>query len=831
MRSLPLAPAPWHFREADTGKWLPARVPGCVHRDLIRNGRIPDPFWGTNELGQQWIEGRDWEYRAVFSVPEGFLSEEDVDLVAEGLDTVAEVFLNGTKVLESENMFHSHRVPVRARLRTGRNEIVARFGSAMAYIRSRRPEHQPREFNDPVGRSQVIRKEQCQFGWDWAPRLVTCGIWRDIRLEAWSGNRLAGVRIEQIHAPGGAVSLRVHPDTARAGAPCTFRCAVTLLGTEVAAATGPAGLVLPIPEPALWWPRDHGHQPLYMVAVELLDGAGGAVLDSTTRRIGLRTVSLERKPDAWGESFHFLVNGRPIFAKGANWIPAHSFVAGLAREDYARELRSAAEAHMNMVRVWGGGIYESEDFYDLCDELGLLVWQDFMFACTIYPGDRAFLDSVQREAEDQVRRLRHRACLALWCGNNEIEGLNHQELREKPELRAHYDSLFHQVLPEVVTRLGGGTDYWPTSPYRGPGEATHTFEMGEKRGDTHFWDVWHSRKPVKDYEKYLFRFVSEFGMQSFSSPATQAAFCPAGDGNIFGPAMENHQKNAGGNKTILDYVAESYRFPKDQASLIYLSQLNQALCMQVGVEHYRRTMPRCMGALYWQLNDCWPCASWSGLEFNGNWKALHHVVRRFFSPALVSAHVPGEETRGIGNYRATTVREVHLYTVYDAPEPASGLLSWDLFHMDGRRLKSGKMRVRLGYGESVKQKTLDVTRAMAKHGRDNLYLRMALDVGGARASEGTVFLTPPRFLSLPKPQTKVVIESLSRTRFRVTFLSPVFQHRFGFDLGGLAHSSSDNYFDLIPGEPRTVELHVEVAIHKSLLRNKLTYRSLADSYA
>jgi beta-mannosidase len=829
MHPLPLAPASWQFREAGTKPWLPARVPGCVHRDLLRNKRIPDPFWSANELGLQWIEERVWEYRAAFIVAAGLMAEEEVDLVADGLDTVAEVFLNGASVLESDNMFHSHRVPVKARLRPGRNEILVRFDSAMDYIRANRPEHKVREFNDPVGRSQVIRKQQCQFGWDWAPRLVTCGIWRDIRLEGWSANRLDGVRIEQIHGPGGAAALRVVPEPARDGTACVYRCTVTRDGAEVASSSGTGALLLAIAEPALWWPRGHGPQPLYSVVVEMLAN-DGVLLGSVTRRVGLRTIRLERKPDPWGESFRFVVNGRPIFAKGANWIPAHSFVADLCRADYARDLRSAAEAHMNMVRVWGGGIYEAEEFYDLCDELGLLVWQDFMFACALYPGDDPFLAGVSREAEDQVRRLRHRACLALWCGNNEIEGLNHQELQAKPGLRANYDALFHRVLPDVVARLDGVTDYWPSSPYRGPGEGTHTFEAGEKQGDTHFWDVWHARKPVKDYEKYLFRFVSEFGMQSFSSPATQATFCPPEEGNIFGPAMENHQKNGGGNKIILDYVAEAYRFPKDQSSLIYLSQLNQALCMQVGVEHYRRTMPRCMGAIYWQLNDCWPCASWSGLEFNGNWKALHHVARRFYSPALVSAHVPGEETRGIGNYRGTTVREVHIYTVYDAPEPAAGLLSWDLLHVDGRRLKGGKLKVRLRYGESLRQKTLELSAEMASHGRDNLVLRIALDVGGVRASEGTVFLAPPRFLSLRKTRTKVGFETLGPTRYRVSFASPVFQHRFAFDLGGLAHFSSDNYFDLYPGEPRKIELQLAKPIRKSLLRKHLTYRSLADTY-
>ncbi len=384
---------------------------------------------------------------------------------------------------------------------------------------------------------------------------------------------------------------------------------------------------------------------------------------------------------------------------------------------------------MNLIRVWGGGIYEREEFYDVCDELGLLVWQDFMFACSLYPGDRAFQRSVRAEAEHQVLRLRHRACLALWCGNNEIEMLNGARLQQ-PRARRDYDVLFHQVLPTVVARHDGVTDYWPSSPHRGGGDDSHA--AGEQRGDTHFWDVWHKRQPVKDYERWRFRFVSEFGMQSYSSPETQATFCSPGHGNVFGREMENHQKNRGGNQVILDYVSRRYRFPKSQDDLIYLSQLNQADCMQTGVEHYRRLMPHCMGALYWQLNDCWPVASWSSLEFTGRWRALHHVARRFFAPALACAHVPGDETTIIGNYRRSTVDEVHLYTVSDLPARTPGLLSWDLFALDGRALLHGQKQVRLSYGESVRQKTLRLAPVLARHGRDRVILRLALDIDGRR---------------------------------------------------------------------------------------------------
>ena len=836
MRFHSLANASWQFRDATRkSTWRSAVVPGCVHRDLLRHKLIPEPFWGTNEAGLQWIGEHAWEYRTTFAAAKDLLAEEVVELVADGLDTVATVTLNGREVARTENMFTGYRWDVKSFLRAGKNELVVRFDSAIAYIDRERQEHQPQEYNDPVGRSAVIRKEQCQFGWDWGPRFVTAGIWRDLRLEAWTGNRLESVRVRQEHRTDGRVGLQLAPELARPDDRVTLRGTVSLAGAVVAKIENYKSK---IENPKLWWPSGHGAQPLYRIDVEAV-GADGATIGTWSRTIGLRTIVLDRHADEWGESFQFVINGRAIFAKGANWIPAHSFVAGLTREDYARDLRSAAEANMNMIRVWGGGIYESEEFYDLCDELGLLVWQDFAFACTIYPGDPAFLDSVRAEARHQVRRLRHRASLALWCGNNEIAQLNTvgrdgADLVKNPDLGRNYEAVFHALLPETVTALDGTTSYWPSSQWRSNFADSASMPSaqpeGEKRGDTHYWDVWHARHPVKAYEKWLFRFCSEFGMQSYSSPETNATFCPPHADNVFGPEMENHQKNRFGNQIILDYVSQLYRFPKGQDALIYLSQLNQAYCMQVGVEHWRRNMPRCMGALYWQINDCWPVASWSSIEFNGRWRALHHVARRFFAPAIAVARVPGEETTTIGNYRKSNVHEVHLYTVYDAPEPAKGVLRWDLFHLDGRVLKRGRKAVALRYGESVEQATLELGPVLAKHGRGSVYLRVALEIGRKRVSEDSVFFTVPRFLELPKARTTVAVKLESPTRARVTFRSTAFQHRFAFALPGIAHRSSDNYFELYPGEPKTVTLELAQPQTLQKLRQTLTHHSLVDTY-
>ena len=834
--TLPLSSARWKFRDTSAAKssaWLPAAVPGCVHTDLIAAGKIPDPFYGTNELDLQWIEERDWEYRAEFTVPAALLREERVELCADGLDTVATVTLNGKKIAATENMFIAHRWDVKRLLRAGRNEIVVRFRSAMDYIRNTRTHFTPPcEFNDPVGNCVRIRKQQCQFGWDWGPRFVTAGIWRDIRLEAGPVARLAHVHVAQHHGVGGKVSLTLSPEFDGPIGNVTNLVTLSLGDEAVFAAEFPAGAdaaarTFVVPEPRLWWPAGQGEQPLYDLVVSSRD-ASGRDLGVIRKRIGLRTIVLDRQPDQWGESFRFVVNGRPVFIKGANWIPADSFVTRLDRARYERDLRSAVLAHMNCMRVWGGGIYESEDFYNLCDELGLLVWQDFLFGCTLYPGDADFVASVRAEAECNVARLHHRACLALWCGNNELVQLNSPALRDNAALKAGYEVVFHKTLPEVVAAKDGATCYWPSSEWRGTFETGH--ELGEKSGDTHFWDVWHARKPVKDYEKWKFRFCSEFGMQSYSSPQTNATFAPA-DANVFGAVMENHQKNRGGNQVILDYVSRRYKYPKSQDDLILLSQLNQAYCMQTGVEHYRRLAPRCMGAIYWQLNDCWPVASWSSLEYTGRWKALHYATRRFNAPALVSAHVAGDEGVIIGNYRRTTVREVHLYSVYDAPQAAKGTLRWDLFHLDGRILLSGQKAITLRPGESVNQKTLDLAKPMAAHGRDNVYLRIALDVDGALASEQTVFLAPPRFLDLPKAKTKTSLRLLSPTQALLTVQSPVFQHAFWIEFGDASFIATDNGFDLYPNEKKEVLATFTKPTTKAKLAAALRHRSLVDTYA
>ena len=812
----------WSFFEAKSKRWLSAEVPGCVHLDLLRHGLIKDPFWGSNELDLQWIEHEDWKYRTTFTVPAEALAAEHIDLVADGLDTLATIFLNGKELARTENMFTRYRFAVKGLLRKGQNELEIRFASTVPYIAKNKAKDHFWEWNDPVGGCSLVRKEQCQFGWDWGPRFVTAGIYKRIALESWSANRIESLLVEQTHAKG-AVKLRIKPETFAKAPASSFRSRLSLDGKVVAEVEG---LEIDVTDPQLWWTNGLGAQTLYDLEVELL-GNEGEVIDRAKRRIGLRTIELDRHADQWGESFQFVINGVPIFAKGANWIPAHSFVNAPDRAFYDNLLGSAAEAHMNMIRVWGGGIYEMEEFYDLCDEKGLLVWQDFMYACALYPGDPRFLKLAQEEAEHQVKRLSHRACLALWCGNNEIEQMVSDATKTSGRKKA-YEAIFYKMLPKVVSKFGGATPYWPSSPHNPEGwEKGHN---NENAGDSHFWDVWHSRHNVKRYEEKGFRFCSEFGMQSYSSPEIAATFCPPEQFNVFSPAMENHQKNAAGNQIILDYVSRRYRFPKDYASLAYLSQLNQAYCMKVGIEHFRRSMPRTMGALYWQLNDCWPVFSWSSIEFGGHWKALHYEAKRFFAPLLVSAHVPGDEKAGKGNYTTSTIHDVNIYTVYDAPQEASGELKWALYHLDGRILRRGSKKVTLSYGKSVLQEKLDFAPEIAKHKAGNLVLRTWVEIQRQTAAQSTVFFTAPRMIDLPRAPVDVSIQEMDSRHFEVELVSPVFQYQVEFTLPKIAHRASDNYVDLFPGIPHRIQITTTKPTTVNELMKRLSTMSLADTY-
>ncbi len=809
----------WTFFHRE--QWLDAQVPGCVHTDLLQHNLIPDPYWGRNEEKLQHLEEEDWTYRLDFDLDASLLEQTNVELVASGLDTVATLTLNGSKIASVDNMFIEHRFPVKNLLREGSNRLEIYFTSPMKYIRSRPLVDDLVESNEPVGGRTLIRKEQCSFGWDWGPRFASSGIWRPIRLEGWSANRIESVQVTQDHQAE-AVQLTFAPYLSQEGTE-TIRGRISLAGETVSTFEGNQAI---IKDPQLWWPHGHGDQPLYSITLELLNDQG-EVIDQWEKRIGLRTIELDRHPDEYGESFQFVVNGRPIFAKGANWIPADCFPHRVDRDWYDKLLTTATDVHMNMIRVWGGGIYEFEDFYDLCDEKGLLVWQDFMFACGFYPGDESFLQNVKEEAEQQVRRLSYRTCLALWCGNNELEQKPHKILESDTRKEA-YETVFYKLLPDAVERFDGVTAYWPSSPHNPEG-----YEKGhnnESAGDSHFWAVWHQRKPVNTYETKFFRFCSEFGMQSYNSPEVALSYCRPEELDPFGPIMEAHQKNGAGNQIILDYILRLFRYPKDFRALSYLSQLNQAHCMKVGIEHFRRCMPRTMGALYWQLNDCWPVASWSSLEYTGKWKAVHFEAKRFFAPALLSLKILGEERVGPNNTRRNSMHGVEIHTVFDGPTDDSADLSWSLQTLDGEIIQEGARAIELQYGQSVLQETLDFSKEIEKHGQEAIFLRVELKPKQGETTHRTALFSSPRFLALRNEPIQAKWQKLSATEMEITLVSKTLHLGVQLDFPNQECAYSQNFIDLYPNDPNTIKVTFPSELSVEEAKERIDIYSLIDSY-
>lgn len=634
---------------------------------------------------------------------------------------------------------------------------------------------------------------------------------------------------------------------------------------------------LTVDRPRLWWPNGMGEQHLCTLHVKAMLQRSSSLpevpIDSKTLTIGLRHLELirEHTPElhmhgihaddeddeakAAKQSFVFAVNGRRLFAKGANFIPVHVYYDETTASDYKKVVDAACGAHMNMLRVWGGGVYEMEAFYDACDQAGILLWHDFMFSCSLYPGDEEFLESCRIEAQFQVARLRHRACLALWCGNNELEQASDDILQDKTTKLA-YDSLFYDVLATVVAEDPGDTSYWPCSPHN-----PHGYEKGFNNphaGDTHFWDVWHARKPVETYLKHQSRFCSEFGMQSFLSEEGAHRFAGYGTGvlNPYGPVLEAHQKNASGNLIIQEYCQRQFRMPFDYDSMSYQSQLNQLVCMRVGVEHFRRSWPYCAGALYWQLNDCWPCFSWSSLEYGGNWKALHFGAKRFFAPLLVSLIHHGSENVGVCNLTSFS-KDTGLFSVYatfdgmEAQTEAS--LTWSVVHVQsGNAVESGKEDVVLNRDTSVMLRSIDARGAakLKRKPRDYvLRVQLSSDTGNYRSSS-TGWWCSPRLCNLPMASIRIRLSSFScdrnETKATVSMISNVFAPYVELRFKNSADARtgkkldiyevptmiwfSDNYVDMFPEEEVRIEIRVEERLTEDELSHRLSCRSLVDSY-
>ncbi|MGJ3239844.1 MAG: beta-mannosidase [Anaerolineae bacterium] len=808
----------WELQKAGDEVIILATVPGCVHTDLLANGLLDDPFYRDNEAGMQWIGETDWIYRRRFTVPDEVLQSQQVLLRCEGLDTLATITLNGVQIARTDNMFRTYEFNVKRALTVGENTLEIAFSAPLPYTLK-----QDAEKREMVGWVQGmrlttgawIRKEPCNFGWDWGPMLPTSGIWRSIELLGIGQARLSDVRITQQHHEGGEVDLTVYLSiTPRQKETVTAvislaRDGMTITDTRRVTFDGDStSVTFRVQNPALWYPNGMGEQPLYDVLVGLFDRDLNH-LDYTLERIGLRVIRLERHPDEWGESFYFSCNGVPFFAKGANWIPATPYPGQTKPETYRQLLTSAKDANMNMLRVWGGGIYEDDLFYRLCDEMGITVWQDFMFACGTYPSfDDDFMANVQAEAEDNVRRLRHHACLALWCGNNEIEqGMGSDNWHQVVSWE-DYSALFDELLPSVVAELDGQTNYWPGSPHSPQGDREDW--ANPDWGDTHLWQVWHGKQPFEWYQTRPDRFCSEFGFQSFPEPSAVATFTLPEDHDILSPVMQHHQRSPIGNGTITHYQRDWFRDPKDFASTLWLSQILQGMAMKYAVEHWRRNMPRTMGTLYWQFNDMWPAASWAGLDWLGNWKALQYMARRFYAPVMLSAVEDSASNRVI----------IHLTS--DAPTEQPAQLRWYVTDIAGATLREGTQDVMIPVRASHTLTTLDLAQEVASHGQDGLIVWLELYQGDALVSENLVTLTRPKNLSLQRPQIALKTRELGGSRYQLTLTSDISALYMWLELPG--GRFSDNFFHLRPSQTKTIE------VNAPSIANLQVY-SLVDTYS
>ncbi|HZE69785.1 MAG TPA: glycoside hydrolase family 2 protein [Pyrinomonadaceae bacterium] len=812
----------WQFRELDKDTWYSATVPGCVHTDLLNNKLIDDPFYRDNEQKLQWLGKTDWEYQITFNVAPGILKRDKIELVFEGLDTYANVFLNNESLLNADNMFRTWRLDCKRLLKPGANILRIRFRSPINEVL---PLMAKLNYQLPAGNDQGektsphTRKAPYQFGWDWGPRFVTSGIWRPVFLEAWDKARVDDLQIlpRKITADSAFLTAMVEVESSVSGNATLVLNSPTdntvAMRQEVTLAKGSNRFALDfkIIHPALWWPNGLGAHPLYTFKARIL--INGKPVDEKTSRTGLRSLELRQEPDESGKSFTFVINGVPIFAKGANWIPADSFPTRISKAKYRQLLESARDANMNMLRVWGGGIYERNDFYELCDEMGILVWQDFMFGCSLYPGDQAFLDNVRQEAIDNVKRLRNHPSIVMWVGNNEIEsGWFHWGWKEQlpAKLWDDYLKLFYGVLPEVCGLLDPSRPYWPSSP----SSKLEDDPESQKMGDLHYWQVWHASLPFSEYEKQFPRFMSEYGFQSFPQLDTVNTYTLPADHDITSPVMMAHQRHPRGNQLIREYMLREYPEPKDFEAFLYVSQVLQADGIKIGAEHLRRIMPHNMGSLFWQLNDCWPVASWSSIDYTVRWKALQYYARRFYNEILAS---PFEEN---GN--------IKVFVVSDRIQPTAAQLNVSLLDFEGNKLWGQQQDITVPALNSKSYLTIPLKTLLAGRDPKGVVLFIEVLVDGKPVSSNERFFEAYKNLSIPRPQINFEVARVG-TGFKVALSTDKFA-RAVYLSAPYAGSFVDNYFDLIPGQKVEVEFRTDATIRLSDFRRKLKIRSMADAF-
>lgn len=810
----------WKFRQARLTNWYPATVPGVVHTDLLQNKIIEDPFFRLNERGLQWIDKEDWVYETCFTLAADMMRKENMELVFEGLDTYADVYLNDECILKADNMFRRWSIPVRQYIREENNILKVYFHSPVKidvpkwdalpyqYPASNDQSENGGLFNKKI--SIFARKAGYHYGWDWGPRLVTSGIWRPVYIRAWSDSRINDVFIEQKEVGAGRAVIAGHveldADKDMDGVLVTITDEATgrVLGerqADLKRGTNRVTVDFVLHKPKLWWSNGLGEPFLYRFRTDII--AGGELLDSKTERVGIRSLKVVHQPDKDGHTFYIELNGRPVFAKGANYIPSDNFLPRVTPANYKKTILDAAGVNMNMLRVWGGGIYENDVFYDLCDEYGIMIWQDFMFACSMYPAEGALLDNIRQEAVDNVKRLRNHACIALWCGNNECQDawlgwgwkreIERQNKEYADKIWAQYRQQYHVTLPGVVREYAPGTFYWPSSPFAFEGEMSGTTD-----GDRHYWSVWHGKAPISDYDSEKSRFFSEYGFQSFPEFESVKRYAPyPEDWDIRSEVMMSHQRGGDhANGLIETYLLNEYKKPRDFRAFLYMNHVLQGDAIKTAIESHRRQMPYNMGTLFWQHNDCWPVASWASRDYYGRWKAQHYYVRKAYDDILISPVVEGDDLK--------------VYAVSDRLENTSGRLQLQVCQFDGTVVRHWDKSVGISGNDSRVCFSAPLAKLLEGTDRGTVYVRADYTDKSGRVYHNNYCLGKQKDMDYPKVDLQTEVRSIEGG-YEVMVSADKFARAVCLSVADNESVYSDNYFDVQPKSSVQVQVRTRLS--------------------
>ncbi|EDP96160.1 glycoside hydrolase family 2 protein [Kordia algicida OT-1] len=792
----------WEFKQQTDTTWNSATVPGNVYSDLLAHNKIPDPFIGSNELNVQWVPTKNWEYQTTLNLDEKTLEKSHIELTFEGLDTYATIYLNDSLLGKTDNAFRTWKFNIK-NLAKANNSLRIEFQKTSTHEEK---EAAKLDYVLPPGARVFTRKAQFQYGWDWGPIINTSGIWKPIKITSWNNMRLQDVHFKQETLTDSLAQLSVlytiSSDEAveETSFEIKYDNTTHTVKSPVKKGTHTYATNLQIKNPQRWWTHNLGEPYLYNFDITLKEGKH--LKAQQTAKIGLRTIKLIREKDEKGETFYFKLNGIPVFMKGANYIPQHSMQDKVTDAHYEKLLNDVVDANMNMLRVWGGGIYENDIFYELCDEKGILVWQDFMFACAMYPGDKAFLKNIEQEAIDQVKRLRNHASIALWCGNNENNEAWHRwgwqadkTEAQKEEIWNSYLAVFDRILPKTVAKLNPEIDYWESSPSYGRGDKRFQFE-----GDAHDWGVWHDAYPFERFEEKVPRFMSEFGFQSFPSYEAIRMFTQEDSISINHDSYITHQKHPRGFKLIREYMERDYPVPTSGDDYVYMSQLTQAKGMTLGMEAQRRAMPYCMGSLYWQLNDCWPVVSWSSIDFIGNWKALHYKAKKSFEDVLISSVVENDT--------------IKTYIVSDKLAPLKGDFFLDFVDFNGKNIHNVQQRLTIAPNTSQL-----VARTPVAHIKiaPSAYVMRGTFTSNSSSSSDSIsnttsslfYVTRPKDLKL-SPQDVSTEVTKTETGFTIELSAKTLQKDVFLYTKAKGHFS-DNFFDILPNQTITITFKTEAS--------------------